>query len=129
DQHARRTSPACQSHHPVECLNRLPRAERYVCAVEPSTVSEEKKPHPYRSPACLLHELEELPQNWEEIKAWRRLRRTERIKQRLGRDPSERRRLDRIIVDRLIACLERSSYPVLGIYSPIRGEVDVREIA
>lgn len=49
--------------------------------------------------------------------------------QRLGREPSERRRLDRIIIDRLIACLERSWYPVLGIYSPIRGEVDVREIA
>jgi 5-formyltetrahydrofolate cyclo-ligase len=92
-------------------------------------VSEEKNPHLYSSPACLLHELEELPQNWEEIKAWRKLRRRERIMQRLGREPSERRRLDRIIVCRLIACLERSSYPVLGIYSPIRGEVDVREIA
>jgi 5-formyltetrahydrofolate cyclo-ligase len=92
-------------------------------------VSEEKNPRPYSSPACLLHELEELPQNWEEIKAWRTLRRRERIMQRLGRDPSERRRLGRIIVDRLVACLDRSSYPVLGIYSPIRGEVDVREIA
>ena len=89
----------------------------------------EKDTRAYSSPAGFMHELDELPQSWDEIKAWRTARRKERILQRLGCEPSERRRFGRLVVDRLRDLVDVSSYPVLGIYWPIRGEIDVREIA
>jgi len=92
-------------------------------------VSHEKETRAYSSPACFMHESDQLLQNWDEIKTWRTARRKERILQRLGREPSERGRLGRLIVERLRDLVDVSTYPVLGIYWPIRGEIDAREIA
>lgn len=53
-------------------------------------VSHEKDARVYSSPACFMHEVDEQPQSWDEIKAWRTARRKERILQRLGCERSER---------------------------------------
>lgn len=92
-------------------------------------MSREDNPRPYSSPACFMHELDELPQAWEEIKAWRMTRRKERILLRLACDPTERKCCASLILQRLLELVDVSAYPVLGIYWPIRGEIDVREIA
>src|SRR5262245_42187468 len=64
--------------------------------------------------------------SWEDIKAWRKQQRDGLIKAR-PQDPDERRRRSEPILDRLSA--ELRAAPVLGIYWPFRGEIDVRELA
>jgi len=76
-----------------------------------------------------MHELDALPQGWEEIRAWRIARRKERIVRRLACEPAERYRLGRLIIERLGSLVDVAAYPVLGFYWPIRGEIDVRDFA
>lgn len=66
---------------------------------------------------------------WEEIRAWRKATREELIRQRLAQGADERHRRGAIIVDRLLELPEIASAAVLGIYWPIRGEIDVRRVA
>jgi 5-formyltetrahydrofolate cyclo-ligase len=67
--------------------------------------------------------------NWEEIKAWRKDTRTAIITRRMARDPAERKRLSEPIIDYLRSVIDVASFPVLGVYWPIRGEIDLREFA
>lgn len=76
-----------------------------------------------------MHEFDEPPPNWEAIKAWRAARRKERLLERIRRAPTERERAADLILARLGQLLDVSSYPILGMYWPIRGEIDVRDIA
>jgi 5-formyltetrahydrofolate cyclo-ligase len=102
------------------------------------------------SPACLMHELERLAPpksaSEEDMKAWRKLQREALIKAR-PQDPNERQLRSAPILERLAIelrafhsaprgpaqhAVSRASVaqlPVLGIYWPFRGEIDVRELA
>jgi len=66
---------------------------------------------------------------WSEIRAWRKAQREALIARRMARTAEERRRLSGPIIAWLRAALDPVRYPVLGLYWPIRGEIDAREIA
>src|SRR4029077_16248572 len=70
-----------------------------------------------------------LENDWEQVKAWRSERRKGLLKQRLSVDADVRRNLSREIVARLRDLIDARTAPTLGSYSPIRGEIDVRELA
>lgn len=89
----------------------------------------------YNSPACLMHEVERLAlpksQQWEDIKAWRKQQREALLKAR-PQDPNERRLRSAPILEQLRAELRTPNgahRPVVGIYWPFRGEIDLRELA
>jgi 5-formyltetrahydrofolate cyclo-ligase len=108
----------------------------------------------YSSPACSLHEVERLAPpksaSWGDVKAWRKQQREVLIKAR-PQDPNERRLRSAPILEQLSAELRAIgalphaaaarlaesgappastvAAPVLGIYWPFRGEIDVRDIA
>jgi 5-formyltetrahydrofolate cyclo-ligase len=67
--------------------------------------------------------------SWSEIRAWRKARRAEIIARRMARDPAERRRLSEPVIDQLHALIDVERFPVLGLYWPIRAEIDLREFA
>ena len=83
----------------------------------------------YSSPACYLHEFEGTPQSWDEIRAWRKKTRASLIEQRVALTPDVRRARAREARARLTEAVDLSQFKTLGIYWPIRGEFDVREIA
>lgn len=69
------------------------------------------------------------PTSWDEIKLWRKARREELIARRVARQAEERRRLGAPVSQYLFDTITVSSHPVLGIYWPIRGEIDLRALA
>ncbi len=81
----------------------------------------------YASPPCYLHELE--PVGWDEIRAWRKRTRDRLIAERLGWTVRDRNAKGTQAKRRLLQQVELSAYAVLGIYMPMRGEIDVRDIA
>src|SRR5215831_12201638 len=91
------------------------------------------EPREYSSPACYLHELEaapaQQPTSWDEIRQWRKARREELIARRSAREPAERQRLGLPVAQKLLDTIDVAKSPVLGIYWPIRGEIDLRELA
>jgi 5-formyltetrahydrofolate cyclo-ligase len=89
-------------------------------------VSEPDESRQFASSPCYMHEL---GTDWERVKAWRSERRKRLLKQRLGVDSDTRRNLNRVIVTQLTELLDARAYPILGFYWPIRGEIDVRELA
>jgi 5-formyltetrahydrofolate cyclo-ligase len=90
-----------------------------------------KEPREFSSPACYLHEFESAPppSGWEEIKRWRKSRREELIARRAAREKAERLRLGGPVVQYLFDTIDVARYPTIGIYWPIRGEIDLRELA
>jgi 5-formyltetrahydrofolate cyclo-ligase len=88
-------------------------------------VSDPNDGRPFASSPCSMHELEN---DWEQVKAWRRERRKGLVTQRLSVEGDTRRNLSRVIVARLAELIDASTYPTLGFYWPIRGEIDVREL-
>ena len=87
----------------------------------------------YSSPACSLREVARLAppasSSWEDIKAWRKTQREALIKAR-PQDANERRLRSEPILEQLTTELRASSsLPILGIYWPFRGEIDVRDVA
>ncbi len=91
------------------------------------------EPRGFSSPACYLHEFETPAAppltSWDEIRQWRKARREEIITRRAARDAAERQRLSGPVVQYLFDHIDVSKYPVIGIYWPIRGEIDLRELA
>jgi 5-formyltetrahydrofolate cyclo-ligase len=73
--------------------------------------------------------MHEPPEDWPEIKAWRKRTREELIARRLGWDAQLRRRRGRTVCERLAQLDELKSIDTFGIYWPIRGEIDVRGVA
>jgi 5-formyltetrahydrofolate cyclo-ligase len=47
----------------------------------------------------------------------------------MRRDPTERQRLSEPIIESLRRAIDVARHPVLGLYWPIRGEIDLREFA
>jgi 5,10-methenyltetrahydrofolate synthetase len=89
------------------------------------------EPGEFSSPACYLHEfdLAPTPATWEDIKRWRKARREELIARRAAREAAERTRLSLPVAQYLFEAIDVARYPVIGIYWPIRGEIDLRELA
>lgn len=87
------------------------------------------EPRRYRSPVGYGAEPAGAPAGWGEIKAWRKATRLELIARRMARDPAERKRLSTPLIDSLQQRIDVERFPVLGIYWPIRGEIDLREFA
>jgi 5-formyltetrahydrofolate cyclo-ligase len=73
-----------------------------------------------------MHELEN---DWEQVKAWRHARRRGLVAHRTAMAPTQREALGRAILERLVAMVRAETYPTLGFYWPIRGEIDTRELA
>lgn len=75
--------------------------------------------------------IDELPPapGWDSVRHWRRLVRNELIHRRTALDTGARRDLSARACSRLMQEIDLTSYPVLGIYWPIRAEFDVRGIA
>jgi 5-formyltetrahydrofolate cyclo-ligase len=89
-------------------------------------VSDANDGRQFASSPCSMHELEN---DWEQVKTWRSERRKGLVKQRLNVDADTRRNLNLAIVARLAGLIDAATYPTLGFYWPIRGEIDVRELA
>jgi 5-formyltetrahydrofolate cyclo-ligase len=86
-------------------------------------------PGSYSSPACFMHEVDEPQPEWPQIKGWRTAWRAELIAARQSREPEARKHLEEQVLERLRARVDVSNSPTLGIYFPIRGEIDVRALA
>ncbi len=88
-------------------------------------------PRELSSPACYLHEFDIAPppSGWDDIKRWRRARREELIARRAAREAAERQRLSLPVVQYLFDAIDVIRHPVIGIYWPIHGEIDLRELA
>jgi 5-formyltetrahydrofolate cyclo-ligase len=67
--------------------------------------------------------------DWEQVKAWRNERRRALLKHRSAVAPDTRHRVSQAIVARLGGLIDPATYPTLGFYWPIRGEIDARELA
>jgi 5-formyltetrahydrofolate cyclo-ligase len=81
----------------------------------------------YASPPCYLHELE--PIGWDEVRAWRKHTRDRLIAERLGWTVRERNAKGEQAKRHLLQQVRLRGYAILGIYMPMRGEIDVRDIA
>jgi 5,10-methenyltetrahydrofolate synthetase len=92
-------------------------------------VNPKEEPHDYSSPVCYAPEFETGPTTWSEIKAWRKANRATIIARRMARDPADRKRLSEAVIEYLRSLIDVTRYPVLGVYWPIRGEIDLREFA
>ena len=89
------------------------------------------------SPACSMHEFadELLPrpgnsrQDWPLVQAFRKTKRAELLARRGTLELEDRKRHAESVTQRLLATVDLRAYPVLGFYWPIRGELDLRELA
>jgi 5-formyltetrahydrofolate cyclo-ligase len=66
---------------------------------------------------------------WEAVRKWRRRTRDELLKSRLAVPRALRRRRGDEAKRLLMAAVDLAAFPILGIYWPIRGEIDVRDLA
>jgi 5-formyltetrahydrofolate cyclo-ligase len=87
------------------------------------------EPHEYSSPVCYAADIAAVPSTWSDVRIWRKAARAEIIAHRMARDPAERRRLSDPVIEHLRSLLDVERFPVLGLYWPIRGEIDLREFA
>lgn len=69
------------------------------------------------------------PHDWPAVNAWRKRLRPELIERRLAVGLAHRRAQGEAAKRRLQASFDLRRWPVLGIYWPFRGEIDVRDIA
>jgi 5-formyltetrahydrofolate cyclo-ligase len=91
-----------------------------------------KPPREYASPPCYLHELDPAvaePQSWEEIRAWRKRTRDALIAQRIALAPHARTLRGQHAKLRLAESVDLNQYRTLGVYWPMRGEINVRDVA
>ena len=92
-------------------------------------MGEKDEPRDYSSPVCYAAEADAAPSTWSDVKAWRKTQRTALIGQRMARAPEDRKRLSEPVLEYLKSAIDVTRYPVLGVYWPIRGEIDLREFA
>ena len=85
------------------------------------------------SPPCLMHEFEDellpRPLDWPAVRAFRKEKRAELIALRAALPLRERQRRGERIRENLAEALSSSETAALGLYWPIRGEPDLRDIA
>jgi 5-formyltetrahydrofolate cyclo-ligase len=91
--------------------------------------SSRENPPSYSSPACYLHQLDEPMKTWPEIRQWRKQTREALIAARMALTVKVRQEQGEAAKKKLLGTVELQRYPVLGIYWPMRGEIDVRDIA
>ncbi|MEJ1961605.1 MAG: 5-formyltetrahydrofolate cyclo-ligase [Gammaproteobacteria bacterium] len=72
---------------------------------------------------------EATPSNWEEIRTWRKRTRQVLIEQRMATPAHLRLARGEVAKQKLIDAISFSTGDALGIYWPMRGEMDVRDIA
>ena len=78
---------------------------------------------------CSVPQSEAHPASWTAVKEWRKQTRVELLERRVNQDKDERRERGKRAVRHLCDDVSLAAYPLLGIYWPIRGEIDVRGIA
>lgn len=83
----------------------------------------------FSSPACYLHEFDQPMKTWPEIRQWRKQTREALIAGRMALSVKVRQAKGEAAKQKLLATVDLKQYPVLGIYWPMRGEIDVRDIA
>jgi 5-formyltetrahydrofolate cyclo-ligase len=76
-----------------------------------------------------MHEVDGMLSTWEQIRPWRVARRKEWLALRMARPVEERQALERDVLARLGSMIDVATTPILGIYFPIRAEIDVRGLA
>jgi 5-formyltetrahydrofolate cyclo-ligase len=88
------------------------------------------------SPACLMHEFadELLPRpgvraDWPAVQAFRKAKRAELLTRRGTVDFADRKRHAEMLTERLFTAVDLRAPGVLGFYWPIRGELDLRDVA
>ena len=100
-------------------------------------MGEHDQPNEPSSPVCLLSEFadELLPPpgkgapDWPAVRAFRKTTRAELLARRSTLTLDERNQAARSLTERLHATVDLGAYPVLGFYWPIRGELDLRDVA
>ena len=91
-------------------------------------------PVAYSSPACYLHEFEGSGadaslKSWDDIRAWRKQTREALIASRMALGVGVRQEKGERAKQRLLEVVDLKKYGTLGIYWPMRGEIDLRDIA
>ena len=66
---------------------------------------------------------------WSDIRPWRVRTRARLVKERLTRSGALHQQLGRMATERLLSTVDLSRYAVLGVYSPMRGEIDIQDVA
>jgi len=66
---------------------------------------------------------------WPDIRSWRVHARRLLVKERLSRDRELHERLGKEATNRLLESVDLSRYQTLGVYAPIRGEIDIHDVA
>jgi 5-formyltetrahydrofolate cyclo-ligase len=108
---------------------------------------EDEERETFSSPACSMHEFAEdlvppsaglpslahasgaSPPDWPALKAWRAQTRTALLERRAALEIKDRQQRGARAKARLCDEVDLTPYRVLGIYWPIRAEIDVRDIA
>jgi 5,10-methenyltetrahydrofolate synthetase len=99
------------------------------------TAAENATPREYASPPCYAHELaspeeaREPPASWAEIRTWRKLTRDKLLSDRIAMTVHARALRAQEAKRRLESNVDLRRYHTLGVYWPMRGEMDVRDIA
>src|SRR5438128_382259 len=88
----------------------------------------------YSSPACYLGEIEgpgveAHMKTWDDIRTWRKQTREALIASRMALGVGVRQEKGERAKQRLQEVVDLKKYATLGIYWPMRGEIDVRDIA
>ena len=88
------------------------------------------------SPACLMHEFADvlLPRpgagfDWPAVRAFRKAKRAELLERRQTVDFDDRKRRASALAERLRDAIDLRMFPVLGFDWPLRGELDLRDVA
>jgi 5-formyltetrahydrofolate cyclo-ligase len=101
-------------------------------------MGEHDEPNEPSSPACSMHEFadELLPRpgearapDWPVVRAFRKTKRAELLARRGALSLADRRGHAHLVTQRLLAAVDLRAYPTLGFYWPIRGELDLRDVA
>jgi 5-formyltetrahydrofolate cyclo-ligase len=65
---------------------------------------------------------------WSDIRSWRVHARSLLVKERLSRDRELHLRLGKEATNRLLKGVDLSRYQTLGVYAPMRGEIDIQDV-
>jgi len=102
---------------------------------KPDTAAASDAPREYASPPCYAHELASAedrrdgPSGWPEIREWRKRMREKLVSDRLAMPVHARALRAQEAKRRLESNVDLRRYQTLGVYWPMRGEMDVRDIA
>jgi 5-formyltetrahydrofolate cyclo-ligase len=66
---------------------------------------------------------------WDEVKAWRKAKRAQLIEHRMAKEAIERKRAGEPVLRELMQSIDPKLVVTLGLYWPIRGEMDLRPLA